>query len=74
VREGTLVSVLPEGAAGRGLGDNIHKHAIHPQQTSAVGLIRQARKVQPPLSEALWALSRRLDPAVFAENKRVPPA
>lgn len=75
VREGTLVSVLPEGALpGEGLGDNIHKHAIHPQQTSAVGLIRQARKVQPPLSEALWALSQRLDPTVFAENRRVPPA
>ncbi|WP_206244905.1 LysR family transcriptional regulator [Novosphingobium terrae] len=75
VRGGTLVSVLPEGALPvEGLGADIHMHAIDPQQTSAVGLIRQARKVQPPLSEALWALSRRLDPAVFAGNRGAAPA
>jgi DNA-binding transcriptional LysR family regulator len=69
VRSGALVSVLPQGALppdGLGAGANIH--AIQPERTSSLGLIRLARHVQPPLSEALWTLSRSLDPSLFASG------
>lgn len=69
VRSGALVSILPQGASPPdGLGGGVNIHAILPERTSALGLIRLARHVQPPLSKALWKLSRTLDPSLFASG------
>ena len=69
VRSGALVSVLPQGALPPdGLGHGVHIHAILPERASSLGLVRLERHVQPPLSEALWKLSRALDPSLFASG------
>lgn len=75
VRGGYVVSILPEGALpSEGLGKDVRVHPIQPEQSAPVGLIRLTRSLPPPLSEALWKLTRQLDPAIFSSIAAAPPA
>ena len=62
IRSGGIVGIMPASALNaRPMEPGLHIHSIIPERFCLVSLVRLRRDIQPPLTEAVWQLARRLN-------------
>ncbi len=62
IRSGGVVGIMPASVLHALPPEaGLHIHSIIPERLSLVSLVRLRRDIQPPLTEAVWQLARRLD-------------